>query len=842
MAGSRKLEVQIVGDTRGLQRAFGDASSSAGRFGASMARAGKVAAVGLGAGLAVVGLGLKSALSAAGEFESTLNSFRAVSGATADQMRDVSKAAKALGRDTGLPATSAKDAAEAMTELAKGGLSVAQAMKAARGVLTLSAAAQVGNAEAATITARALNAFKMRGNQAIRVADVLANAANASTGEITDMAAALQQSSAVAAQAGLSIEDTATAISLMANRGVVGSDAGTSLKTMLARLIPMTEGASKAMKQLGVDAFDQQGKMLPLREIIDQYATSLRRLSPEQRQVALQTIFGADAIRAANIILGEGVGAYDKMRMAIGQQGSASELAAAKMQGYKGSMEAFKSQVETLQIELGQKLLPVMTRLMTWANANFPAFERFATQAFDKIGSAIQALAGQWPRVKAAAEVVAAWYRSTLLPTIKSVIENLREFWDKFGADIVRVVRADLIVLKNAINTVLAVIRGDWNAAWRSLLPTVSGTLRAAAAMVTLQQRVFKAAAEALGRAVVDGVKAGMAALAAAVTERLRAAPEAIRRFIGAVYSAAIAIGRALTDGVIAGIGDIGGRIYGAAAGGLRGAISRLKSLAEIRSPSALMAREIGKPLGDGIVQGMDGGLALLYPKAQARLQAFTDKLEAQIKAARSRLGTAMGSLSEKLLRAFDAETSGYMTPAEAEIAAIEKARRDTGLQQALSDALASGDAAAIARAEEDIRLAALQEQAANERKAYEDQRASMRENLDKRLTMLGAHFQKEGTTVKLALAAISKLMGKYGITFEEAGDYIGKSFLFGLQKAIGGAAAAAGGVHGAQTGGNARPSPPIVTQVVLDGKIVAESVREQNAVYARANGAVVPV
>lgn len=333
------------GALRGLGRAVGFASTSF---------------LG-GAGLAFA---LKSTLDKAGEFQQTLNVLKSVSGGTAQQMTRVAAVAKQLGNDVTLPATSAADAARAMTELAKAGLSLPQSMAAARGTLQLAAAAQIEEADAATISARALNAFGLSGDKAARVADVLAATANSATGDITDFALGFQQSSAVAHQYGLTLEDTATALAELANAGVVGSDAGTSLKTMLQRLNPQTKKAREEMADLGIRWKDGHGNLLPLRNVIGQYHSALEKLSPAQRQSALYAIFGSDAIRAANIILGDGVGAFDKMHHAVSRHGAASKLAAAQTKGYKGALDAFKSTVETTQITIGTALLPAITRYL----------------------------------------------------------------------------------------------------------------------------------------------------------------------------------------------------------------------------------------------------------------------------------------------------------------------------------------------------------------------------------------------------------------------------------------------------------------------------------------------
>lgn len=374
------INVKILGDAGSLIREFRRAERSASGFNKSMTRSGtssrkgQGAMRGLGSSVRLAGgaflggaglvAGITSTLKKTAEFEKSLNTFQAVSGATAAQMTRVGAVAQKLGGDITLPATSAKDAALAMTELAKGGLTVRQAMAAAKGTLQLAAAGEVEVGEAATISAKALNAFGLSGDKAGLVADVLANAANASVGEISDFALGLQQSSASANAAGLSIQDTTTALALLAQKGIAGSDAGTSFKTMLARLVPSTKKAHEAMKDLGVSWSDSQGNLLPLRAQVDQYQSALAKLTPVQRQQAINTIFGSDASRAANIILGSGVTQYDKMHAAISRQGAAAELAKAKNKGLAGAMDALKSAVETVQIMIGTVLAPALTKYL----------------------------------------------------------------------------------------------------------------------------------------------------------------------------------------------------------------------------------------------------------------------------------------------------------------------------------------------------------------------------------------------------------------------------------------------------------------------------------------------
>jgi len=297
------------------------------------------------------------------QYGEAMNILGSVTRATGDEMSQFDALAQALGRDLTLPATSASDAASAMVELAKAGLTTTQTMAAVKGVLQLSAAGNISNARAAEVAANSLNMFNLNAAETTRVADLLAAAANASSAEIEDVADALQMSGAVYASAGVPIENLTAMISEMANAGIKGSDSGTSLKQMLLSLQAPTDKAAKLMQQYGIDIYDAQGKLLPMAEIIDAFSTQLGGLSDETRNAALATIFGSDAVRAANVVLMGGVEAYDKMTQAVTDQGAASRLAEARMQGLNGKIENMKSAIETASLALGEAVADPVTKL-----------------------------------------------------------------------------------------------------------------------------------------------------------------------------------------------------------------------------------------------------------------------------------------------------------------------------------------------------------------------------------------------------------------------------------------------------------------------------------------------
>ncbi|QSN27817.1 phage tail tape measure protein [Mycobacteroides abscessus subsp. abscessus] len=331
------------------------------------------------------------------DFEKTMNTLSGVTGASADVMQRFRDTAKALGNDMTLSNTSAADAAQAMTELAKAGFSVDESITAAKGTLQLAAAAQVSAGQAAEIQANALQAFGLKADYASKAADVLSNAANASSAEITDVAFALQAGGSVARQTGVSLEDTAASIALLANNGIKGSDAGTLLKSALLKLSAPSDQASGALQELGVSAFDAQGNFVGMEALFGQLQAASKRMTPEMYAMNTSVAFGSDAARLAGVAAKDGAEGFDKMRDAMNQEGSAAKLAAAQNQGLPGVIERLKNAAETLAITLFEKvqgpLSSIGDGITGFTNKMQEAFENPAvSQAAGNIGAALSSV------------------------------------------------------------------------------------------------------------------------------------------------------------------------------------------------------------------------------------------------------------------------------------------------------------------------------------------------------------------------------------------------------------------------------------------------------------------
>lgn len=319
------------------------------------------------AGLAIAaGIGL--AVKSAADFEQRMSGVQAVSGASAEEMDQLSKKALQLGKDTSFSAT---DAASAIEELVKAGISVPDVMNgAADATVALAAAGEIDLPQAAAIASNAMNQFNLSAQQMPKVADLIAGAANASAIDVGDFGQSLSQVGAVANLVGASFDDTAAAIALMGNAGIKGSDAGTSLKTMLTNLQPQTKKQADLMKQLGIITedgknifFDANGKLGDMADVAGILNRSLKGMTAAQKQATLTTLFGSDAVRAAAVFANEGAVGFSNMARSMTKV-TAADVAAKRLDNFKGSLEQMKGSLETAGIVIGQILLPALRKIV----------------------------------------------------------------------------------------------------------------------------------------------------------------------------------------------------------------------------------------------------------------------------------------------------------------------------------------------------------------------------------------------------------------------------------------------------------------------------------------------
>jgi TP901 family phage tail tape measure protein len=346
-----------------------------------------------------------STITTAADYETTMNRFASVTGnAVADagmSLDEFNQLFLDMGAKTQF---SAQEAAQAAVELAKGGLDPATiAAGGLEGALALAAAGELELAQAAEITAKTLGVWGDTGVDAAMAADLLSQAANASTVNVDDLAIGLANVGGTAKVAGVGFNDTVQALALLAPGFSSASDAGTSLKTFISRLIPTTDKQTEAMIDLGLATedgksafFDAQGEFIGMRRASQLLQDATEGLSEEQKLLALNTIFGQDAIRAAAYLAEAGAEGFDAMGESMGDAGTAAEQAAERNKGLNFALESLKGSWETIQIVIGTALLPILTDLLN--TAIIPLANNvlsFAQTAMPKLTEALSGAQGQ---------------------------------------------------------------------------------------------------------------------------------------------------------------------------------------------------------------------------------------------------------------------------------------------------------------------------------------------------------------------------------------------------------------------------------------------------------------
>lgn len=355
MAESKNIVIRLMADTASYEAAMTRAGSTAKTVASGMENTGRKSALiasGMtAAGLAVAAFGV-AAVKMAADFDQQMSTVQANTGATSAQMNQLRAAAIEAGASTVYSAT---DSADAINDLGKAGLSTADILSGGlSGALNLAASDGMQVGEAAELMSTTLKQFNLDGSDAGKVADALAAGAGKAVGSAHDLGFALNQAGLMANSMGVSMTETVGTLSAFANAGMIGSDAGTSLKTMLQRLSNPTKEAQAQMDELGISAYDASGQFVGLENFAGQLKTSLGGLTQEQRNAALSVIFGSDAVRAANVLYSEGSEGIAGWTKAVSESGYAAEQAAAKNNNLKGDLENLSGSMESLMISVGE--------------------------------------------------------------------------------------------------------------------------------------------------------------------------------------------------------------------------------------------------------------------------------------------------------------------------------------------------------------------------------------------------------------------------------------------------------------------------------------------------------
>lgn len=352
---NKNITVRLRADASNFNASIKAAGANAQQLAEGMEQSGRKTSL-LTTGLAAAGMAAGAlgvaAIKTAADFDASMSGVQSVTRASAAEMDLLRQAAIDAGADT---IYSASEAAAGITELGKAGLSTSDILSGGlNGALDLAASEGIEVGEAAELMATALTQFGLSGDRATDVADALAAGAGNASGSARDLGFALSQAGTMAHTYGISMEETVGVLSAFASAGMIGSDAGTSLRSMLQHLGNPTKEASELMDELGISVYDSSGHFVSLANLAGQLQTQMGGLSEEERNAAMSTIFGADAVRAATQLYDQGADGVEKWTKTVSQSGYAADMASTRTDNLQGDLEQLSGSFETLLINLGE--------------------------------------------------------------------------------------------------------------------------------------------------------------------------------------------------------------------------------------------------------------------------------------------------------------------------------------------------------------------------------------------------------------------------------------------------------------------------------------------------------
>lgn len=302
-----------------------------------------------GAATAVTALG-GAAIKVGSDFEAGMSEVQAVSGASGEALEQLKEKAKEMGAKTKFSAT---ESAEAMNYMAMAGWKTEEMLGGIEGIMNLAAASGEDLATTSDIVTDALTAFGMTAADSTHFADILAAASSNANTNVGLMGETFKYVAPLAGSLGYSAEDTATAIGLMANAGIKGSQAGTSLRSIMTRLAKPTKESQAAMDALGLSITDSSGKMKPLSEIVGDMRKGFSGLTEDEKASYAAMLGGQEAMSGLLAIVNASDKDFEKLSGAINDcNGSAAEMAEIMQDNLQGQITILQSGLEGLGVSL----------------------------------------------------------------------------------------------------------------------------------------------------------------------------------------------------------------------------------------------------------------------------------------------------------------------------------------------------------------------------------------------------------------------------------------------------------------------------------------------------------
>ena len=413
----------------------------------------------------------KSAISVGQEFDSSMSQVAATLGMTTDAIKNnvngagdtfdmLREKAKEMGSSTNF---SASQAADGLNTLAMSGYSAKESVEMIEDVLHLSAAGSIDMANAAGYISGAMKGFNDRTKTSAYYADLMAKGATLANTSVAQLGEAMSSGAAGAAAYSQTADSMTVALLRLAEQGDVGSAAGTALSAAMKNLYTPSDKAKKALAELGISAYDTNGKARDFNTVVNELNNSLSKYTEEQQNAYKQSIFGQQGLNAYNKMVVTAIDKQNEWTQALANcSGEAANQYATMTDNLQGDIDSWNSALDGFKIELSDKLMPAVRE-----------FVQTGTEMLSEITSAFQ-LNG----IEGAADTV-AYALNVMIGVIAEKISMVNKVAPKILLALVDAIISNLpILVETALDLILALVDGILKVL-PELIPAAVGIIRA---------------------------------------------------------------------------------------------------------------------------------------------------------------------------------------------------------------------------------------------------------------------------------------------------------------------------------------------------------------------------
>lgn len=498
----------------------------------------------------VTALGTVSVKTAA-DFESSMSKVAAVSGATGSDLEALSKKAREMGSKTKF---SASEAAEAMNYMAMAGWKTEDMLSGIEGVMNLAAASGEDLATTSDIVTDALTAFGLSAQDSGHFADVLAAASSNANTNVSMMGETFKYAAPIAGALGFSVEDTAEAIGLMANAGIKGSQAGTSLRTIMTNLSGDVKICGQNIGEVTIATTNADGSMRDLSAILADCRTAFSGLSESEKAAAAESLVGKNAMSGFLALMNAGEGDIAKLSGAIDNcNGAAQSMADTMNDNLEGQLTILKSQLQELAISFGEILLPAVKSIVSFLQGFINVLNSMPDGMKQTIVTIALVAAALGPVLIIIGKVISAVGTiMTIVPKVAGVIKTVQRAFAALNATMLA---NPIVLIIAAIAALVAAFIYLWNTneefrqfwidLWEDIKEIAIAVWEALKAFFSAAWEVIKATAETIWNAIAgfftglwEGIKNTFTTVVNAISTFLTTMWNAIKSVAETVWNA----------------------------------------------------------------------------------------------------------------------------------------------------------------------------------------------------------------------------------------------------------------------------------------------------------------